>query len=281
MTDRNDQPTVNLTAPKNGLEVDEAISESQAVANVMPTRRQLGLLDLPPEIRVMIFQELLVYPKTLDFGRWTLNPRPPVAILRTSRLIHREASYVLYRENQFANCSRSLHYSLACFPQVRDTIQNVHLDIAMNSSSFAIQEVLSFQELFGNPSIIRGTLTLCFVIDGDSAHPFECFTQALSQISNFKTIEFYFDGFGTPDQISNLLEYSKTALEPVLGYAEDFSRKRNNLSDFKLKGLRFRPMDHQNRYPIAIGQVLGDVTGVDVFKPPTQDEHKECEASTS
>lgn len=252
MSDRNDQPIVNLTAPENGLEVDEAASGSQDVAKVMPTRTQLGLPYLPPEIRVMIFRHLLVYPKALDFRSRTPHPRPSVAILRTSRLIYRGASHVLYRENQFMNCSGSLHYSLACFPQVRDTIRNVHVNIAMNSRSFAIQEVLSFLELFGTLSIIRGTLTLCFVLDGDSAHlpctqHFEWFTQVLGRISNFRTLEFYFDGFGTRGQISNLLEYFQTALEPVLGYAEDFSRERNSLSDVKLKSLRFHPIDHQNR----------------------------------
>ena len=62
-----------------------------------------GAVDLPPEIRLMIYRHLLVRSDPLpQLGPfWSDEPRPAWNILRTCRLIYREASDVLYTENTF------------------------------------------------------------------------------------------------------------------------------------------------------------------------------------
>lgn len=55
----------------------------------------LRFLDLPPELRLWIYRELLV----VDNSR---TGKVHAALLRTSRLIHKEAKPVLYGENKFS-----------------------------------------------------------------------------------------------------------------------------------------------------------------------------------
>lgn len=65
--------------------VDKATSASQAVVTVPSIRSSPGLLDLPPELRVMIFRHLLVEPDGVDLD-WGITPRRhSLGILRTNR----------------------------------------------------------------------------------------------------------------------------------------------------------------------------------------------------
>lgn len=68
-----------------------AISEDQAVVEAISTRSPTGLLDLPTELRLLIFRHLFACPYDSDTSPWVPGPSRPVGILRTSRLIHREA----------------------------------------------------------------------------------------------------------------------------------------------------------------------------------------------
>lgn len=58
----NDQPVAHSTSLENESGADEGTSEDLAVISVVLTRSSLGLLDLPAEIRLMIFRSLLVNP---------------------------------------------------------------------------------------------------------------------------------------------------------------------------------------------------------------------------
>lgn len=62
MTEPDDEPVTNFTASENEPDVDEATAENQAVVNVISTRNRTELLDLPAQLRVMIFRHLLIYP---------------------------------------------------------------------------------------------------------------------------------------------------------------------------------------------------------------------------
>lgn len=81
-------------------EPENVTSGNQAVVEVISTRRPLGLLDVPPEFRLTIFRHLLIAPNGLWLVDWSGIPRPPVDILRSSRVIYREALEVFYGENR-------------------------------------------------------------------------------------------------------------------------------------------------------------------------------------
>ncbi|KAK6865468.1 hypothetical protein PG995_001996 [Apiospora arundinis] len=77
------------------------------------SKKPVGFLDLPREIRNMIYRELLVRPQMFEFehgmataGRPILlrhSNDPPLAIslLRTAKLVHAEAASTLYEKNLF------------------------------------------------------------------------------------------------------------------------------------------------------------------------------------
>lgn len=255
MTERNHQPAVNLTAAENEFDVDQASTENHAVVNVVPPRSRLGLLDIPPELRCMVYRELLVRPQPIDFVHRISKPLPSVEILRTSKLIYREASYILYKENQFnVGLGFDCLLPLTLFPRVRDTIRDFHIDIPVYFKYQAMEKFLGLMSCFGNPSIIRGTLTISFHLHASHIHlrasrEFTSFTtsdlnwfvRALGRFTHFETIELRFiHTFDFPDEIFEVFEYLKFGLNPVLGHAEDYySLEQNNL--------RFHPVDHCSR----------------------------------
>lgn len=250
MADRNDQPFANFAKSflymfMRALRRSSILS---AVSNALSTRRRLGLLDLPPELRLMIYRYLLVHPHTLDRSSIAPGYRPFVNILRTSRTIHREALDILYRENQFANCLWPSGYPiLPSPPQIIDMIQNIYVDIFLMYNIFLVKKFMKYVHQFGNRFIIRGTLTVDFVFLvhfdrplEDNIFPVRWFRIALGRFTNFRTVELHAYTRGIGEPLFDVLEYLKTALEPVLGYAEDGMREANCL--------RFHPVDHWNRW---------------------------------
>lgn len=253
MTERSNQPVANLAASENEVD-DEAPSENRAIANVISTRNPSELLDLPAELRLMIFRHLLVYPYVLAFGRRPLGPQPSLDILRTNRLIHREAFDVLYRENRFYDYWSSPDYSLAEFPRIIDTLQNIHIDVLLCFQHLPFLTFSKCLEVFGNPRITRGTLTVDFQFVIADRHywvnPPNSWVRVLGRFVNFRTIELQCShvGAGTKDMDPTrkqtyhvlVLENFKHALEPVLGFGEDCIREGTHV-------LRFHPIDHRNR----------------------------------
>lgn len=247
MAQPSNQPFDNLAAPENEPSVDEAISESQAVVNVVSTRNPPGLLDLPSELRLMIFHHLLFDPDGLDLGLWARRPRPSLDVLQTSRLIHREAFDVLYGENRFSNCIGSTYRHLNSFPRIIDTIRNVHVDMPIYLKYVSTQNFLNYMHHFGKPSTTRDTLTVDIVFNSSSApplvewrNPLKWLIRAMGRFANFRTIELHTDRYdGVRDCHLNVLNHLEVALEPVLGCSE------YRIIDYK--GLRFHPKDHQDR----------------------------------
>lgn len=233
------------TSSGNLPDVDEATSEDQAVAETMPTGSRLGLLDLPPEIRLMVYRNLVRSPNKINF-LWS-GPEAGIFpnILRTNKLICGEASGVLYGENRFSNLigsqlvASSFHYSLSEFPRVRDTMQNIDFDILLDQKSLAIKRFLVLKKLFEDPSIIRGTLTLRFYLDGLGTRLLGWFLPALGRLTNFRAIELHFKDFISRDHVRHVVEYLKSALEPGLGPAKDGRRGEDSL--------RFHPVHYRNR----------------------------------
>lgn len=244
-----DHPAATLIASENEPNVDETSLENQAGANVISTSSPPGLLDLPPELRFMIFRYLLVCPRRVDFGRWESDPSVSVAILRTCKCIHREAYDVLYRENQFQlpNYMWLPFHSVTRFRRALDTMQNIYVGIPP-SFGILIQTFLSHIHHFGDTSIIRGTLTVDFFIGRLNsrrhrlaawATPLRWLVRALGRFTHFKTIELHISQFDCRDRIFDVLEYLEAALEPVLGHSDHGSREGH--------GLRFHPLDYRNR----------------------------------
>lgn len=247
MTEINNYPYTNFTRLVAGWLrfVFPERGGNQAAVNDRSTRRRLGLLDLPPEIRVMIFRHLLVNPQGLYFDLARQRPRPSIAILRTNSVIYREASEIFYGENQFRNAFQFT--GVLSFPYgaitrhlwIMDTIRHIHLEINMGAKYSEIRKFLAFMHCFAHPSHARGTLTIEVFISQAEVRPLKWFIRALGRFTNFKTIELHFGwySFLLRRKVLHVRQYLITALEPVLGHAEDCGNGWIKL--------RFHPTDHQ------------------------------------
>ncbi|MCJ1427217.1 hypothetical protein MMC29_005120 [Sticta canariensis] len=246
MTEPSDQSVANSTTSESERAIDE-IPENQAVTNnVTSTRSPLGLLDLPPEIRVTIFRHVLVQPHGICFDTFRFSPS--VGILRTNRLIHREAFDVLYGENRLNNCLGPSLYFAASYPRILNTIQRVHfkIPIIFDFRHSMFRRVLDCMHYFGNPSMIRSTLTVAFGLDGTLARHRKRFIKALGRFTNFRIVElrFYQYSQNSSDRFFDAVKHHEHALEPVFGFAEHRdSEGFNTVSSV----LVFHPIDHQNR----------------------------------
>ena len=187
----------------------------------------------------MIFRHVLVCPWGIFLTGWSRMPRPSVAILRTSRLIYREAFEVLYRENQFNNLWGNWHHLTTPLSQVMATIQNIRINISVNSNQrgISIGKFLEHLTHFGDPSITRGTLTVFFHFGGPKIRPLQWFIKALGRFTNFRTVEVRFASFLSLHRLLEMSVYISHALQPVLGPA-----------DSNVEHLRFHPIAHRNRF---------------------------------
>lgn len=249
MTDPLDQ---HVASSEKKPKVEKATSGDEAVEEVIATRNPTGLLDLPAELRSMIFHHLLVCPVKSRIWLMTRSSgvRRPVEILRTSKLIYREAFDVLYRENNFANCLLSKSNFLRRFPRVIDAIQNIYFKIDLDPVNVPFDGFLRSMRYFGNPSIIRGTLTIDFWFGAFHKRPLKVcmsplrwFVRALARFTNFRTIElnlYDFDMVDAPERVMRVLDSFKAGLESVLGRITESTNNRGN-------SLRFHPLDHRNR----------------------------------
>lgn len=199
------------------------------------------MLDLPPEIRQMIFRHLLVYSEGTDGCMPCLMRRSALGILSTSRLIHGEAFNVLYSENQFTDefWLYSVYQArfIAQLPRVIKAIKNIQIRVGMWLPS---PKLLRLVNLFGDQTIIRGTLAIELGVKGRFLRLLKWYVRALGRFTNFRTVELYFHELNAP--VDNLLvrEYLQTNLKPVLGCAEGFEKRCHYLKT----GLRFHPTNH-------------------------------------
>lgn len=244
MAESSNQVVATLTAPDHEPNVDKATSRNQAVAKVIS---KPNLLDLPPEIRLMIYRHLLVRSDALPQFWWYRphDPRPAGNILKTCRLIYKEASHVLYTENTFHDCfwcpypdDRPLGS-----PRIREILQNLHFKLQLlrqrGYEDIEMRRFKKFGKLYGYPSAIRGRLTV--ILDPYKLYKQELvrFARALSRFINFRTIELYVDNKFL--YFFHVREWLQTALEPILGRAEVVEK-----FGYRDKGLEFHPVDQRN-----------------------------------
>ncbi|MCJ1263750.1 hypothetical protein MMC22_003620 [Lobaria immixta] len=231
MKEANDQSIVNLIAPDQELEVDKAISTNGAVAKVISKSSGPGLLELPPEIRLMIFRHLLVFPNPLpDFTPNSNEPFPDLSILSTSKLIYKEAFDVLYKENCF-NCSFwQPPFPITRSPRTIDTIQNIQTQVFLGTTTWGFKVLRTETPVFvklgqfvGNHSITRHHLVLVLYVGRIGPRHLKWLVGALGGYLNFRTIQLNIHEHGIPhNNFFEWCEHLKTALEPMLGFAEKF-----------------------------------------------------------
>lgn len=234
-----------ILATSEDNEPEKATPENQAFAKVISTPCSLRLLDLPPELRLMVFRHLLIAPNGLWLENWSKIPRPPVDILRTSKLIYREALDVFYGENWFWDCCHPrLFPTLGPFPRVIDAIRNLHVNLNVwnRGSTYERREYFNLIHHFGKSSIIRGTIVIEYGINGLDTEPLKFYIRALRGFTSFRTIELHFKDYDG-NRFFPLLAWVKATLTSALGDAEDF-----DLADWTLAtraGLRFHPIDRR------------------------------------
>ncbi|MCJ1263362.1 hypothetical protein MMC22_003232 [Lobaria immixta] len=245
MAESSNQVVATLTAPDHEPDVDKASSRNQAVAKVTS---KPSLLDLPPEIRLMIYRHLLVRSDALPqyWWYWPHEPPPDGNILKTCRLIYKEASHVLYTENAFRDffwCSYPGGGGLGS-PRIREILQNLHfeLQVIQQKRDYKAVEMCTFKKfgkLYGYPSAIRGRLTVILKPYKPYKQELPWLARALSRFVNFKTIELYLDNKFL--DCVHVLEWLQTALEPMLGRAEVVEK-----FGYRGKGLQFHPVDQRD-----------------------------------
>lgn len=247
MTDPNYQPVTNLIAPDHELEVEKAISRERVVSDIIPTHGP-GLLDLPTEIRLMIFRHLLFHPPGIETASFSTTFRPAVDLLRTNREIHREAFDILYRENRFYSYVGFAYFAPIRSPRVVHAIQNIGINLTVYKEVIPPSGFLELGRIYGKTSTIRGSLVIILWSFTEILHPLTWFVPAMGEFTNFKKIELeLFDGYGRVSDLylSQVCNYLQTNLEHVFGHAERFEKACNEYG--RRKCLRFYPVDHQNR----------------------------------
>ncbi|MCJ1262086.1 hypothetical protein MMC22_001956 [Lobaria immixta] len=171
-----------------------------------------------------------------------------------SKLIYDEAFDVLYKENRVDFWFWYPPSPITRVPRVVDTIQNIEteifLDTAFSDSKEPRTDVARFEKLmpfFGNHSIIRRNLGLLLHVGQTDPHSLKWLVGALGRFTNFRTITLQlssYDYWAPHNDFSEWCERLKIALEPVLGYAEQFDVQEWTSSSI---GLRFHPVDNRNQ----------------------------------
>lgn len=250
MTESNGQSFASLTVLENESVPDKATSENQPVENVLLTRSPLGLLDLPPELRLMIYRHLLVRENTLPVAVDTMNILEPhlleVSILRTCRLVYREAFDIMYKENRFVESIVFGPFGLFNSPRIFDTIQTVYVsgmsfvfgDSWTDVPDYKAKNFLKVMRRVGKPFPIRRCLIVNVIFANISAPGLERFISALGRVTNFRIIELRLTGSSPySDDFSKAVEYFEHALKPVLGNVVKYCKR-----DSAHKTLQFQPV---------------------------------------
>ena len=189
---------VNLTAPDQEPDADKSMLRNGAVAKVISKPSGPGLLDLPPEIRLMIFRHLLVRPSALETYYRSF---PKLDILKTLKLIYKEAFDVFYKENSFSSWLWGPYYKtpkITRSPQIANTIQSIESIVYLRreleypeylNSDF--RELINVMQHLGNSSIIRRSLVVKLCTDTPCL--LKGFVRNLGKFTNFKVVKLQLD----------------------------------------------------------------------------------------
>lgn len=185
---------ISENEPIASEEASEVALENSATTNAATSR--LGLLSLPPELRVLVFRHLLLEDRILSTHWLDAGYQPLPAILSTCKRIREEAFQVLYGENVFSILMHPTH-TILYSREIRDTIQNMRFDVRLNEPwldlrrfyyFFVIRELLS-------PAIVRGTLSLHFHVSPRRHALPPWFVRILHRFTDFRVIrvEYFVD----------------------------------------------------------------------------------------
>lgn len=254
----------NTSGPE--LESNPAINEvawenpSITTNDVVPASSQIGLLSLPPELRLLVYRQLLLEP--LEEGRalsteWR-HERYQLftAILHTCTLIRQEAFQVMYGENFFFIGFSHPTHSILDNQKVRDTIQNVHF-VAGRPDDTLIRknerDLIHIIRQFRSPAIVRGTFSILFYVGGHRRDHFSWFPRYLPAFTNFRVIRitfvFSFANRHDPFHLTNQY-YVETYSTFCDAYERDFTPIFGPaLSYADGCGLQFHPQDYLKSLP--------------------------------
>lgn len=222
-------------------ELENQIVTNESISNDMSTGRELGLLSLPAEIRVMVLRNLLLK----DYPLSTYRPNSPVpAILDSCALIRREAFQILYGENFFSIHPMHPRLSILSNRRISDTIRNVHFEGRL-SETWPWRSRSNFIRVireFGSPAIVRKTLNVIFHVGSHHNHLLPCFTRCLRRFINFTIIRIEFVARHNVAKLvcPVLCDTQEHDLTPVFGPAGYFANAC---------GLEFHPQDYLNSLP--------------------------------
>lgn len=257
MTAQNDQ-SMNEIASGNGpitsgAEIEnrsvnnEVASGNSPATNVILTSSGLGLLSLPTELRVQVFRDLLLEHRPLSTCWLGADYQPFPAILNTCTLIRREAFEVMYGENIFNIDFLHATDSILNNQEISDTIQNVQFEARLDEPPphQSQWDFLKLIQVFGSPSILRGTLNIIFHVGAHHNGLFDWFEGLLPRLANFKTIrvEMVLGADSAQDHraallAATLLNMLEVNFTPLFGPAVFF--RANGV------GLDFHPQDFLN-----------------------------------
>ncbi|MCJ1266117.1 hypothetical protein MMC22_005999 [Lobaria immixta] len=273
-----EESNANETASENHPVTLEVASEDPSNSDGISTGSRPGLLSLPPEVRVLVFRHLLLEDHSLTTSWAGALYQPFPAILRTGRLIRREAFQVMYGENIFYISSMHPMFSILVNRPICDAIQNVRFDVWLTYTSLSRRR-LSFINLireFGSPTIIRGTLRIVFHISSFYRNDLlNWFTRALPRFTNFRVILMEFVDSSThsigEDICRVLCNTHRDTFAPVFGPALPFTDGH---------GLQFYPQEYLNTIPPEIDvdwmELRDGIRLISSQDPPTNPEEPEA-----
>ncbi|MCJ1271625.1 hypothetical protein MMC22_011529 [Lobaria immixta] len=255
-----DHPTVSMQAPYPNGEADPGNDSASSTKNIIPTSSGLGLLSLPPEVRLLVYRQLLVLDHPLSTNWpgmvWGLRPYSPhwprlmldlnPPILKTSSLIRREAFQVMYGENTFL-ISPSYSRTHALYtPPVRDVLRKVQVDVNSNDRwpYLARGSFIPVIRAFDSPAIIRGTLDIILRVNHPVNELLDWLAVALCRFTNFETVKIAFADSGYAASICVALrEEHMDTFTSYLGPARPFDTEY---------GLTFHPRQFQDSLPLKV-----------------------------
>ncbi|MCJ1428710.1 hypothetical protein MMC29_006621 [Sticta canariensis] len=193
-----DHPTANEEVsnadgvePENHSATNQVSLVSPSATPILSTSNRLGLLSVPPEVRILIYRHLLVEENPLS-TYWIGSYDPFPAILNTSSLIRQEAFQVFYGENTFYIGNVHPGFSILNNQQIRNTILNVRFIFRLNdpSPNRARTNFINLIEAFGSPAIVRRTLTIIIRVGPFYNHLFDWLNRGLPRFTNFRNVIF-------------------------------------------------------------------------------------------
>lgn len=189
MPELNDLPTGSDTA------MEDAGTEDQPTLSITSTRN--WILYLPPEIRMIIYRDVLQLPHEIPWEFPLLRSLPNLqvlaSLLRTSSLIRREAIPVFFGVNTFSFSRWSPRLAVGSSWWL---IQNLAIYIQIGAANHGPrQQFLDIIHNLGNPSTIRGTLSVYITMDFPFLSfrrvPLHFYLRSLGRFTNFRAVELY------------------------------------------------------------------------------------------